>query len=231
MGGFRARLESGPDVPVRCKKGQALLGYLACHPLRSHPRDTLATLLWGDMSQRCARHSLRQTLFVLRESLPHPTSPVVSSDADTVWLDATGVVADVLEFDRLAREGTVQSLERAGALYHGDLLAGIAVIEPGFEEWLRGERERLHDLAVEVFAKLLDLHRRAGATERAIQTGVRLLQLEPLQEAVHRTLMRLYLSLGRLGKAQRQYRTCEELLRRELGIEPDTETRQVLGRF
>jgi DNA-binding SARP family transcriptional activator len=228
LGGFRARLESGPSVVVPTKKGQALLAYLACSPLECHQRDALATLLWGEMPQAHARHSLRQTLFVLRAALPESASAILHSNADTIALDRGGLVVDMVDFERLAREGTVQSLQQATTLHCGDLLAGIAIGDQPFEEWLRAERERLHELALEVLAKLLALQCAAGSTQHAIQSAIRLLALDPLQEPVYRTLMRLYVGAGRPGAALRQYQTCVNTLQRELGLEPETETTQLL---
>src|SRR5206468_3506474 len=86
----------------------------------------------------------------------------------------------------------------------GDLLEGMSVAEPPFEEWLRAERERLRELAIDSLAKLLAHHARTDAVEHAVQTAVRLLGLEPAQEAVHRTLMRLYARQNRRGAALRQ---------------------------
>jgi tetratricopeptide (TPR) repeat protein len=45
-----------------------------------------------------------------------------------------------------------------------------------------------------------------------------------LQEAVHRALMRLYVRQGRRAAALAQYRMCREVLRRDLGVEPEAET-------
>ena len=78
------------------------------------------------------------------------------------------------------------------ALYQGDLLEGLSVEEPPFEEWLIAERVRLRELALEALARLLAQQRDAGALEQAVQTALRLVALDPLQEPVHRTLMRLY---------------------------------------
>src|SRR6185503_19576267 len=58
-------------------------------------------------------------------------------------------------------------------------------------------------------------------------TALRLLTLDPLQEVVHRTLMRLYAGLGRRGTALRQYQQCVSVLGRELGVEPEAETKQL----
>jgi hypothetical protein len=123
--------------------------------------------------------------------------------------------------------GDIQALEQAAELYRGDLLLGFTVNEPLFEEWLVAERERLREMALAALARLLAQQSKAASTERAIQTAVRLLGLDPLQEAVHRTLMRLYAREGRQGAALKQYQVCVGVLQRELGTEPEAETRQL----
>ena len=64
-------------------------------------------------------------------------------------------------------------------------------------------------------------------TEAAVRTARRLLALDPLQEAVHRLLMRLHAQAGRREAAIRQYEVCVGMLRRELRLEPEPETRQL----
>src|SRR6185436_17112167 len=103
--------------------------------------------------------------------------------------------------------------------------------EPAFEDWLRVERERLRFQAVGVMKKLLAHHVRQKATDSAIQITVRLLALEPLDEAVHRALMQLYSKSGRRSAALRQYEDCVDLLSRELQTEPETETRELYRRL
>ena len=60
-----------------------------------------------------------------------------------------------------------------------------------------------------------------------MQLALRLLALDPLQEAVHRALMRLYVQLGRRDTALRQYQECIEILHRELAVEPESETKEL----
>jgi len=104
------------------------------------------------------------------------------------------------------------------------------VIEPSFEDWLREERARLVELAVEALGKLLRHHVRASAVEPAIQVGLKLLGLDPTQESVYRTLMWLYEQQDRRGAALRLYETCLGVLERELGDEPEPETRDLWWR-
>jgi DNA-binding SARP family transcriptional activator/tetratricopeptide (TPR) repeat protein len=225
LGGFQAGGNSGLRGAIPTGKVQALLARLALPPGRSHARDELAALLWGDRGDAEARSNLRQALFVLRRALP--SSRILITEGDNVALDRAAVEVDVVLFERRAAEGTATALQEAAELYQGDLLAGLAVSEPGFEEWLLTERERLRELATDALAKLLVHQRSAMASAAALHTGLRLVALDPLQESVHRALMRLYADLGRRAAALRQYQMCVGILRRELGMEPEAETKQL----
>jgi DNA-binding SARP family transcriptional activator len=217
------RYESVLHLPSR--KALALLAYLALQPGEFQPRDKLAALLWGDTPHARARHSLRQALATIRGTLGDMHPPALAERGDTVALDAASVDVDVTRFERLAASTDPEALTQAALLYRGDLAEGLAVSEPVFEEWLLTERVRLRELAVEVSARLLAHHTKTHDVDRGIQTAIRVLALDPLLEAVHRTLMRLYSAQGRRGAALRQYQSCLAILRQELGAEPEPETR------
>jgi DNA-binding SARP family transcriptional activator len=226
LGGFEVRLDGGGPVTIARHKVEALLSYLAMPPGQLHRRDKLAALLWADAPSARARQSLRQALAELRVALA-PAASCLRERRDAVVVDPATIDVDVVTFERLVRNRALASLEQAAALYRGDLLEGLRVAEPPFEEWLMAERARLRELAVDALAMLLSHHVRSNAAAPAVQTALRLLSLDPLQESVHRTLMRLYLRLGRRGAGLRQYEECLDLLRRELGAEPEPETRRL----
>jgi len=230
LGDFQACLGSAA-LRLRTRKTQALLAYLALPPGQSHSRDKLATLLWGDRSQAQARSRFRETLFALRRSLTAADPSCLVLTGDTVVLDPSSVDVDVLLFEQLARTGGATARARAVELYRGDFLEGLAFRGTLFEDWLMVERERLRELALESLAALLAHQRDAGATEDALRTALRLLALDPLQEAVHRSAMRLYADLGRRGSALRQYQICTGILERELGVEPEDETGRLYGQI
>jgi DNA-binding SARP family transcriptional activator len=205
-----------------------LLAYLALPPGQPHSRDKLAALLWGDGSPSRARNRLRETLFALRRALAPADPTCLTLTGEALALDADTVDVDAAAFERLARAGDVEALARAVDLYQGDFLAGFAFRGTLFEGWLMAERERLRELALEALAKLLAHQQRGGGdTESALRTALRLIALDPLQEPVHRSLMRLYSELGRRGAALQQYQLCERILRRELGVEPEEATKQL----
>jgi DNA-binding SARP family transcriptional activator len=51
--------------------------------------------------------------------------------------------------------------------------------------------------------------------------------LDPLREDIHRELMRAYAAQGRVSAAIKQFGICRETLSRELGIQPERETRDL----
>jgi len=224
LGGFRAHLDPGAPLAFPTRKAQALLCYLAMPPGEAHPRDKLASLLWGSTVETTARTSLRQTLYALRRSLRRAEGDPLHADGNMVSLDPDAVTVDVVEFEKRVNEGAPAALAQAISLYRGDLLDGLTVQEPPFEDWLLGERERLHETALGALARLLGHQRAAGSTEAAIQTALRLVALDALQEPAHRALMQLYVETGRRAAALRQYQLCQSTLRRELKAEPEKET-------
>jgi DNA-binding SARP family transcriptional activator len=227
FGGFEARLGSGRTIALPRRKARALLACMSLRPALACSRATLLALLWGDVPGAQARHSLRQTLLDLRRALPHGRSPILLVEGDTLTLNPRRVEIDACELERLAKLGTRKALERAAALYTGDLLAGLALREPPFEEWLRAERDRLRETALRVLGQLLLAQTSAADLEAAIETAMRYLTIDPLHEPVHRDLIQLYNRLGRRSAALRQYHLCTEVLQRELGMAPEPETRRL----
>src|SRR5262249_27754992 len=222
FGGFEVWLNSA-RIPTLPKKVEALLAYLALNIGRPQMRDKLAALLWGETGDVQARNNLRQAFYVLRRqfgSIGSTAPPILLTAGDTVTLNAAAVDVDAVEFQLLIAKGTPNELQRAVNLYKGDLLEGLNVTESPFEQWLLVQRERLREFVNDALRQLLAFHIGTTSSEAAIQTAVQLLALDPLQEEVHRCLMRLYAGQERWGAVQRQYRVCLETLRRELNATP-----------
>jgi len=223
LGGFAASLGDRALV-LKGRKAQALLAFLALSGGAPVSRDRLTGLLWSDRGDEQARGSLRQALAELRRMLGDTDADLVKSERDSVALDGARLDCDALDLDRLAASPDTDDLDRAAALYQGDLLDGVGIADRGFEDWLAAERTRLAERARNAMSDLLE--RRIGDhdTENAIGTARRLLALDPLQEPVHRALMRLYAESGDRAMALKQYEACRAVLRADLGIEPEAET-------
>ena len=226
LGGFQARA-AGREIDVPGRKERALLAFLAIPAGEARSRDKLAGLLWSDRGDSQARESLKQAVFKLRKSLDGVQPSPLRADREFVTLDTGAVTVDVAEFEQLIDEGTMEALARAAALYRGDLLDGLDLRDPAFDEWLLMEKQRLRDLVREALAKLIDWHLSAGALDQAAAVARRLLAIDPLREAAHRALMQIYSEQGQTALALKQYQLCRDALQGELAVRPEAETERL----
>ncbi|HYH07110.1 MAG TPA: response regulator [Thermoanaerobaculia bacterium] len=228
LGDFRLRTESGSLITISAKKSQAMLAYLGVKPSQLVSRDKMAGLLWSSTAPEQARQSLRQTLSTLRKELAHVSSQkILVEEGDFLALDASLVHVDVVEFEQLVAAGTPESLDPATRMYGGDFLDGFLIDEERFDQWVIAERDRLHRMALRAHAQLVELLRRVDSIDEAVAVAQRSLRIDPLQESMHRTLMHLYMQGGDALNALQQYDTCAKILRRELDVEPDAETKSL----
>lgn len=236
---FSCRFLGSPEfavdgAPVRLvrRKSVALTAYLITTG-KPHSREMLAGLLWPDASREKARASLRRILSEMTLSLGR------------FWLDITrdtiGIVphdcirADVTAFRALSSPGqnrnppATNALETAARLYRGDFLEGFCLAGvPDFDDWQAGQRDVFNRAAIRVVRQLAEAYAMSGEDAKAIDQASRWAAMDPLNEAAHRHLIRLYGRSGDKGLALRQYEVCEHLLARDLGISPDRQTRVLI---
>jgi DNA-binding SARP family transcriptional activator len=226
LGGVTMMHGDTPLTGFVSAKAQALICYLAL-TRRVHPRSTLATFLWQDLSESAAATNLRVVLV----NLKHIFGPALVATRQTLGFDPLAAPwVDATTFCDLTATTQVNArlLQEADALYVGDFLAGFAVRNaPAFEEWALGQREMLRQRAIRMLRLLA-----YQATERAEYDVAadylrRLLDLEPWLEEAHRALMVTLTADGRRGAALRQYERCEQLLSEELDVAPMVQTSQL----
>jgi TolB-like protein/DNA-binding SARP family transcriptional activator/Tfp pilus assembly protein PilF len=218
LGRFDARLSSGEVLLLPTRKAEVLLTYLSMTPGQPHSRDRLMNLLWSDRGEDQARNSLRQTLSVLKKALEVIDPLPLQVDRTTV-----SVLAESIEMDTFELENSNATTDAIN-LYRGEFLEGIVVRDPSGEEWLTSERDRYRRMAVEALEKLLTRQRETGEMGAAVETGERLVGLEPLRESAWRQLMLVYATRGERGQALKAYTRCTDILEKEFGIEPEQET-------
>ena len=214
----------GRPVVIASKKARALLGYLALRQGTEISRGVLTGLLWGERSESQARASLRQTLSQLRRALPGSARQSIVANKETIRWTPGSAWIDAKVLETVAGSKDHGALRDAAELIAGDLMEGLSVGEAGFEQWLTTERERFRLLACTIHVRLMERAEHSGELEEALAHGLKLLSLDPLQERVHRTLMRLYSAQGRHDAALAQYERCRHELSNQLGVQPEPET-------
>lgn len=93
-----------------------------------------------------------------------------------------------------------------------------------FDEWQSAEREVYQRELAGALERLVREQLAANTWEGAIASGQRWLELDPLHEPAHRSLMEAYARAGEKAAALRQYRDAVAVLDRELGVAPLPET-------
>ena len=225
LGGLRVLQNGRILTRLETRKTGALLAYLAFFRHRSHPRETLAEMLWPDEAPEAIRNRLKQALSALRRALEPPGTPaghVLIADRVQIQLNPQAIATDVAEFEALLHAGVrtadpaacARLLEQALPLYQGELLPGY------YEDWMVPERERLAEAYRNVLSRLMKARARLGDLHGALDAAQRAVQADPLREASHYDLMRLYAADGRLAEALRQYHELERVLKEELDTVP-----------
>ena len=192
-----------------------LFVHLLLNPKLPISRDSLAFLLWPDVSEAEARANLRRHLYELRRILP-PNQPWILSTNSTVqWNPAGATWVDVLEFQHLVAQ---KAFEEAIALYEADFLPDL------YEDWIIAERERLREHYFTALTQLMNLARQEGNYKQAMSYARHVLNLDPLREDVAREMVALRYETGDRPGAIQEYQRFAHLLKEELGVSPMPET-------
>lgn len=239
FGGMRITDNNWRTEVTITREIQSLLAYLLLQRQRVHSREALAGLFWGEQSEERARGSLSTALWKLKKILePNGVAPgtylklthlseIGFNKESPHWLDVevfeekvSGILA--LPF-QTTEESHIRKLKDAIRLYKGELLEGC------YRDWALRERERLRALYLRGLTYLLEYYRFHRRYDNAIAYGQQILDLNPLQEEIHRELMKLYVENGQRALAVQQYDICRSILEKELGISPMEDTQSLLA--
>ena len=238
LGPFEASLNGLPINRFESAKVKALLAYLAVEANQAHRRDSLAGLLWPEQSERAARTNLRRVLASLRKTIRDREAerPFLLVTREAIQFDTTSDHwIDVRRFEEcVAASGTgaATRLEEAIELYRGGFLDGFSLKGClDFDDWSLLVRERLHRQVLTALSRLALHFERNGEIERAREAARQRVVLEPWLEEAHRNLMRLLALGGQRSEALAQYESCRRILREELGVKPEVQTRALYERI
>ena len=226
LGGFELTGPAG-RIDVGSRKACALVAYLAFNRAKPQSRETLATLLWGSQADAQARQNLRQALTTLRRVL----GDVVVSRDDAVAITPEALTCDAQEFEALCADGTLDALTKAVDLYKGPFASGLSIKEDGWIEWVAGVRTRLDQLAAKAMTRVGEHRLAQGQPEHALTLGERALTLDGFGEDSHRLVIGSLAASRRRTDALRHYERLVELLRRELGVDPEPATRSLVDQL
>jgi len=231
LGGLEIKSSAGEAVRLPTRKTALLLAALALAGGKGLSRQSLCSAFWADRGETQARSSLRQALAAIRRVVSNGDSGIrIDGDLDSIGLVARPQDVDARLFDCLIDTGAPGDLTGAADCYQGDVLAGVAIPEP-LDQWFAPHRRSYRRKSLLLVERLSLL---TGPDLEAVEAGCqglaeRLLSVDPAAEEAHRALIRLHQHDGRLNAALRQFQLCKDALRRELGAEPEAQTRELVA--
>jgi DNA-binding SARP family transcriptional activator/TolB-like protein len=202
----------------------ALLALLAIAGPRGMRREKVVSLLWPESDEERGRNSLSQALAALRRDMAEDEVVVGTVE---LRLSPALLQSDVAEFENAIATG---DLERAVALYHGPFLDGFFVKDAAdFERWTEEQRRRLHQMygsAIQRLARQADERRESQA---AVTWWRRLTSLEPTNAVATLGLMEALVAAGDVAGALQHYRVYEQIVRQDVGVEPEPAVQQFVA--
>src|SRR2546430_621516 len=220
------RLDDG-SVPATLQwhKNLALLVYLARSPKRARARDHLIGLLWCDEAEKDARHSLNQAVSTLRTY----AGESIETDRTHVRLADGAVSLDVEQIDACAAAGDYAAAARliAGVFLEGFSISGAS----GFDDWMASERTHWQRRSVAVLECLSNRALAHGDLAGAEDAAHRAEQIDEHSDVAVRARLRTLALAGDRGQALKAFTAFAERLQRDLGAEPDPETRALADRI
>jgi DNA-binding SARP family transcriptional activator len=217
------------------KQAVSLLKFLVAHLGRAVHREVLSECLWPEADERSGRERLKVTVYALRRQLRAAgmSGDIVETAGEAYVLRREAVWVDAEVFERCVNEGSAEQrrgqweealhcYREAQRLYRGDYLE-----EDIHADWCAEERDRLHEIHLEMLTDMAECHVACGRYGEAVSVCRKILVDEPCRESIHRALMEYLVRLGHIDSAVAQYRHCQRVLAREFGVEPMAETHRL----
>jgi predicted ATPase/DNA-binding SARP family transcriptional activator len=225
LGGLTVHVGEQVTTRFKSQKDGAVLAYLAYRRGQRIPREVLADLFWPDSNAAQGRNSLSTALSGIRRVLEPatggaPAGSIIESDYHTVGVNAQAVDTDVARLERALQAARRASspaeksehLRIAASLHVGPLLPGQ------YEPWVGAEREWLATATMESLEHLTREAERAGDITTATDHARRMVEIDPLSEVGHCSLVHLLAVAGQTRGVADYCREWEGRLR-ELGAE------------
>ena len=193
--------------------------------------ERLATLLWPQMEGDAAQNSLDNAVHRLRKLVGERQvllqAGALSLNPATVWVDVAALEAALEAVPGVEPQATATMLamvDEAMSLYQGDFLAG----DDAHPDILQA-RGRLQALFLRRLTACAAALQAQGRSEVAAEVCRRIVERDPLAEAVVRQWMRCLIQLGRRAEAYAAYRACRQQLSVLLQIRPAAETETLVA--
>ena len=214
-------------APLACsRRAQArpleLLQALIAHGGMEVGAGVVVDALWPDSEGDAGYHALESTLYRLRLLLGERSAVSMANckltlDHRLFWTDVWAFEIEVSGAAGDSEPG--QRLARLCDLYRGHFLAHEME-----RLWAVQKRQLLREKFGRAIREIARTYETCGQWQQAVQAYHRGIEIDSLDEDLHRGLIRCHRELGDHVAALGAYRRCSELLTKLLGIQPSSKT-------
>lgn len=218
IGGFSVRHHrDAVELPYMARR---VVAFLAIKP-KPVSRMHVAGVLWPETSDNKAFANLRSTLWRIRQK----DLDLVESSCSLLAL-APSVSVDVRDAAIVAKR-VLAHPEEAMDSDLSRLPLGGDLLPDWYDDWLIVERERFRQLRLHALEALCETLAARGSYARAVEAGLAAVELDPLRESAHRTLVRAHVAEGNISEARRELQNFCVLLDSTLGLPPSPLMRSI----
>ena len=210
-----------------------LFFYFMDHPLVT--RDEIFSVFWPKLTIKEATNVFHVTKRKITERI---TLKVGEEDSHELTQYSTGFY---LPSDKVVRHYDVanfqEAIERAMMTtdsHEEELLLRRAIdtykapfLQTVQMSWANERSIQLQELYAQALVGMGRVYKRRNEYDRALGLFVRAAKEVPNREDIHREAMAMYIELGMLDDARRQYQHLEKILQETVGIGPSKETRRL----
>lgn len=192
-------------------------------------REDICLEFWPDKSYEKSRSIFHTTINRARQAVG---ANVIIRNEDSYGINPeVDLWCDALLFERTVKDArgkplrdvsTGEMWRRAITLYQGDFLPGVD------SDWVVAYRERLNEFYLEALITAGECAQARADFNEAVKLFRQALKVDDLREDVHRSLMFAYRAMGQKQKIKTHYEHMQRLFEEELGVEPSTETVQLV---
>ncbi len=212
-------LHADPALALTGSHPKRLLIFFLVYPNQAHGRAHLAAQLWPELDPGRGRRALSDALYRLRQTIPSTWLDV--QNETIAFTPPPDLWVDLWAFTQTAVGDDMTMLAEAAALYQGDLT-------PEFDDdWLWTHREALRERVTAVCFKLAEAAEAAHQFDLALTYYRRLADMDDMNEAAQRGLMRCLAGQHRFKEALTSYQAFQHFLAQELSVAPAEDTQQL----
>lgn len=215
-------------------KSLAILVFLLCHEQHRATREKLASMFWSE-SFDTATYNLRYNLWNIKKVIPPDENGedfLITSKDFCAINPAYQYTSDLNRLNELLQV-PISGLDRKALLEIMQILEQEFLEEfyirncDEFNDWVLFERTRYQKLAQQVQERLYESYMAEQNLPGAENALCSLLRINPYEERYYCRMIELCVRKGERHSAIRWYKSCEELLRKDLNLAPSKQLREL----